>query len=130
VTRPTQSSFAPGVARTPEELTATNVASGWVESASMLVAPALAGVVLAGWSEATVFALVAASTALGAALVLPLRSFARPVPTAEHGDLRQARLGEALSFVRQDPEAAMLVFLLGAQGIAIGALGVLSVEFA
>jgi MFS family permease len=130
VTRPTQSSFAPGVARTPEELTATNVASGWVESASMLVAPALAGVVLAGWSEATVFALVAASTALGAALVLPLRSFARPVPTAEHGELDQVRLGEALSFVRQDPEAAMLVFLLGAQGVAIGALGVLSVEFA
>ncbi len=130
VTRPTQSSFAPGVARTPEELTATNVASGWIESVSMLVAPALAGVVLAGWSEATVFALVAVGASLGAILVAPLRNFARPVPRSEHRDPDPARLGDALSFVRHDPEAATLVFLLGAQGVAIGALGVLSVEFA
>jgi MFS family permease len=130
VTRPAQSSFAPAVARTPEELTATNVASGWIESVSMLAAPALAGVVLAGWSEATVFALVAAGTALGATLVLPLRNFAQPMPRSEHGDAHQVRLGDMLSFVRHDGEAAMLVFLLGAQGVAVGALGVLSVEFA
>jgi hypothetical protein len=127
VTRPTQSSFAPGVARTPEELTATNVASGWIESVSMLAAPALAGVVLAGWSEATVFALVAAGASLGAILVAPLRNFARPVPRSEHRDPDPVRLGDTL---RHDPEAATLVFLLGAQGVAIGALGVLSVEFA
>lgn len=130
VTRPTQSSFAPGVARTPEELTATNVASGWIESVSMLAAPALAGVVLAGWSEATVFALVAVGGSLGAILVAPLRNVARPVPRSEHRDPDPVRLGDALSFVRGDPEAATLVFLLGAQGVAVGALGVLSVEFA
>jgi len=96
----------------------------------MLAAPALAGVVLAGWSEATVFALVAVGASLGATLVAPLRNFARPVPRSEHRDPDRARLGDALSFVRHDSEAATLVFLLGAQGVAIGALGVLSVEFA
>jgi Major Facilitator Superfamily len=130
ITRPTQSSFAPAVARTPEELTATNVASGWIESVSMLVAPALAGVVLAVWSETAVFALAAAGCAFGAALVLPLRNVAPPVPRSEHGDRDGARLGGALSSVRRDPEAAMLVSLLGAQGVAVGALGVLSVEYA
>jgi Cyclic nucleotide-binding domain/Major Facilitator Superfamily len=130
ITRPTQSSFAPAVARTPEELTATNVASGWIESVSMLVAPALAGVVLAVWSETAVFALAAAGCAFGAALVLPLRNVAPPVPRSEHGDRDGARLGGALSTVRRDPEAAMLVSLLGAQGVAVGALGVLSVEYA
>jgi MFS family permease len=130
MTRPTQSAFAPGLARTPEELTATNVASGWIESLSMLAAPALAGVVLAVGSEAMVFALASFGCLLGAALVMPLRNVSPAAATAgsEGGD--GERLGGSLSFVRCDPQAAMLLLLLGAQGIAIGALDVLSVELA
>lgn len=129
MTRPTQSAFAPGLARTPEELTATNVASGWIESVSTLAAPALAGVVLAIGSEAAVFALVGLGCLLGAGLVLPLRDV---MPAVSHGesDDEDETLGGSLSFVRRDPQAAMLVLLLGAQGIAIGALDVLTVELA
>jgi hypothetical protein len=130
MTRPTQSAFAPGLARAPEELTATNVASGWIESVSTLAAPALTGVVLAFGSEAMVFAFVAAGCLLGAALVMPLRN---TTPAPAHSDLdgeEGTQLSRSLSFVRHDPQAALLVLLLGAQGIAIGALDVLSVEYA
>lgn len=129
MTRPTQSAFAPALARTPEELTATNVASGWIESVGTLAAPALAGVLLAVGSEATVFALASAGCLLGAALVTPLRSIV-PAFAAAASDEVENRLRASLSFVRRDSQAALLVLLLCAQGIAIGALGILSVEFA
>ena len=130
MTRPTQSSFAPALARTPEELTASNVASGWVESVGTLVAPALAGAVLAVGSEAMVYGLVAIGCLVGAVLVLPLRSVT-PAPALEGADDgSDARLVGALEFVRRDPQAALLVLLLAAQGIAFGALDVLNVELA
>ena len=129
MTRPTQSAFAPALARTPEELTATNVVSGWIESVSTLAAPALTGVVLALRSPAWVFGLAAACCLIGAVLVMSLRTVGSRAAT-EPGDEEAERVSGAIAFVRRDPQAAMLIVLLGAQGIAIGAFDVLSVELA
>ena len=129
MTRPTQAAFAPGLAHTPRELAATNVVSGTVEGISVLVAPVLAGVVLGLGSPATVFALSGVGCALGALLVLPLRNV---VPTAEAADPdeRGSLFGEGPALIRRDPQSRMLVMLLGAQCVALGALDVLYVELA
>lgn len=130
MTRPTQSAFAPALARAPEELTATNVASSWVESMSTLVAPALAGVVLAFGSEAIVFGLVSVICLIGATLVAPLRAIAPAAAPDASDAARETQWTGALAFVRSDRQAAILVLLLGAQGVAFGALDVLNVELA
>ena len=97
----------------------------------MLAAPVLAGVVLAVSSPGMVFALVAGACALGGVLVVPLRNAApagaRDPSTDGTG---QWLLGESLGFLRRDPSARTLVLMLGAQCVAIGALGVLCVALA
>ena len=131
MTRPTQSAFAPALARAPEELTAVNVMSSWIESVSMLVGPAVAGILLALGSAATVFALMGVACLLGAGLVLPLADlgFATPAPALSAEGESVASEGP-FSLVRHDPYARILLLLFGAQMIAIGALDVLSVELA
>ena len=53
LTRPTQAALFPAVVRTPEELTAANVMSGWTYGVACLVGPALAGALdCAGWDGA------------------------------------------------------------------------------
>ena len=126
VTRPTQSALVPALARTPDELTATNVVSGWIEAVSVLVAPAGAGVILAVASPGWVFAALAVVTLAAALLVAPLRG---PPPAAEpRPPLEEALAGFRL--LAKEPAARTLVALLGGQFIAIGALDVLYVVLA
>jgi MFS family permease len=111
ITRPTQAALVPGLARTPDELTATNVVSGWIESVSVLVAPALAGVLLALASPGWVFAVMAVVAGSSSLLVARLRGSA---PACD----AQPALQEALAGFRvlsREPSARMLVGLLGGQ---------------
>lgn len=128
MTRPTQSAFTPSLARTPEELTATNVVSGWIESVSIFAAPALTGVVLAIGSEAIVFALVGIACLIGGLLVAPLRGSGSTA--YEESDDSEDSFRGSLSFVRHDKQARLLLLLLGAECVAIGALDVLVIELA
>ena len=128
MTRPTQSALTPSLARTPEELTATNVVSGSIESISIFAGPALAGLVLAISSEAAVFALVSVGCVIGALLVAPLRGIG--ALAHENLDEPEDSVGGSFSFVRNEPQARLLLSLLGVECIAIGALDVLAVELA
>jgi CRP-like cAMP-binding protein len=126
VTRPTQSALVPALARTPDELTATNVVSGWIESLRVLAAPALAGVLLAVSSPGWVFAVMAGVVTASALVVAPLRG---PAPAHDAG----TALAESLAGFRmlsREPAARTLVGVLGAQFVAIGALDVLYVVLA
>ena len=127
VTRPTQAVVIPALSRSPDELTATNVLSGWIESVSVLAAPALTGVILGFSGPGTVFAVMALVAAASAALVWGLRG-----PEAVGAARTSAREELAAGFVvlREEPGPRLLVGLLAAQFIAIGALDVLYVVLA
>ncbi len=76
LTRPTQAALFPAVVRTPEELTAANVMSGWTYGVACLIGPALAGalVVLGGTALAVAgFAALAGLALAPAARLHPLR---------------------------------------------------------
>jgi MFS family permease len=120
-TRPAQATLLPALARTAEELTAANVLAGWIESVSVLAAPALAGVLLGVGGAGTVFAVMAAAVLVSALLVSPVRG---PEPAHAVGGPTPMRAATA------EPAARALVWLLGVESFAIGALDVLYVVLA
>ena len=128
--RPTQAVLMPGLARRPEELTAANVFSGWNESASVLIAPAVAGVLLAVQGPGTVCVVMAALLVLGAAVVAPLRG---PEPAAVTEASGAGILWESMEGFRviaREPSARTLVAMLGAELTTVGLLDVLYVVLA
>jgi hypothetical protein len=122
LTRPAQAALVPALARSPEELTAANVVSGWIESVSLVAAPAATGVLLAVGSPGVVFAAMAGVSVVGGLVVLPVEG----PPAAARAS---AALG-AVSLVRREPEARLLLGLLAAEAVAIGALDVVYVVLA
>lgn len=128
VTRPTQATIVPSLARSPEEVTATTVVSGWIESVAILAAPAVTGGLLAVGSVGLVFA-VMAGCALAAAVAV--RRVAGPHPAAVgRGAGAVSDAVEAARLVSRTPGAALLVGVIGSQYVLIGALDVLFVVLA
>lgn len=72
VPRPAQSALLPSIVRKPIELTAANVVSSWAENGSVLIAPAIAGVLLGFGGPELAIAFLAALSLTAAALVLPI----------------------------------------------------------
>jgi Cyclic nucleotide-binding domain/Major Facilitator Superfamily len=130
VTRPTQSTLLPSVARTPDELTAANVVSNWSEGAGTVGGPLLAGVVIAAGGPGWVMLAFAAVALASAAAVWPVRDAARAALDAETGDDPAAGALAGLQALRADPPARFLVGLVGAQAVVLGALDVLNVVLA
>jgi MFS family permease len=126
LTRPAQSGLVPALARSPEELTAANVVSSWIESIGVFVAPAAAGVLMGVSGPATVFAVMAGVAATGGFLTLGLPGPAGVSDAASPLDETVA----GFRLVARDRPARLLVGLLGAQYIGLGALDVLAVVLA
>ena len=132
ITRPAQAVLVPELAREPDELTAFNVVSGWIESGCILVAPALTGLILGLSTVGAVFAICTVpALASAAALTGLVRRASRksaPAESAVQGTL--AELAEGVRAVGGTPASRLLVLLLGAEYVVIGAFDVLAVVLA
>jgi len=136
ITRPAQSALLPTLARTPEELTAANVAASWTESTCVLGGPALAALLLGVSGPGAVFAVMAALLACSGLLVTGIRT--GPVPgLAPPGGGRPGRLAGMVrtalggfTTLARERLPRLSVGLLTVQYVMVGALDVLLVVLA
>ena len=133
--RPAQAALVPGLARTPEELTAANVAASTIESVGIFVGPALGGILVATVGVEATFAASAALLVWSAALIGAVDEPAKRVdPEEEEGEggeggfLRET--SEGFRAIVADRRLTVLTGLFAAQTFVDGALGVLVVVLA
>ncbi len=127
--RPAEAALLPSLARTPEELAASNVASNVNDSVMMFAGPALGGIVLAVSSAGVVFALTAATLVWSSLLVAGVRPPAAPHAREEHEPIVPA-LVTGFSTVLRTAPIRLLIGLFLAQTVVAGMLTVLTVVFA
>lgn len=122
--RPTLQALLPSLARTPEELIASNAATSTIESVGTLVGPLLAGALVAGASVGFTFAVAAALIALGA---IRLAHVQTNTPSyAPSSRARRASFAGVQALARR-PAAALVLALMVAQTFVRGCLNVLVV---
>jgi MFS family permease len=124
--RPAQAAALPGLARTPDELTAANLASSTIATLAGFIGPAAGGLLLAGTSVEAVFLLTAVVFLLSAA---PLARVHAPAPsepaTSGVATLREVTAG--FSAMAGDRDLRLLLGLYCAQALVGGAFNVLVV---
>jgi len=126
--RPAQAAAVPALTVDVAELTATNVLVGWLESVSIVVAGLGTGLALAVGSVAVIFAVAAALLVGSAVLVAPLE--VRAVGVGESAANAFVHVGQGIRQVAASRSTRLLVGLLGAEYVLIGALDVLFVVVA
>src|SRR4051794_582490 len=126
--RPALQALLPSLARTPEELIASNGATSTIESVGTLVGPVLAGVLVSVADVAAVFVLRACALAAGAGLLARVKVESRVDPAAEtdRESLRRM-ITEGFRTVVRRPSARLVVGLIVAQTFVRGCLNVLIV---
>ena len=134
VTRPTQSALTPSLARTPEELTASNALSGTVEGVGMLLGPLSAAAILAVAAPAAVFGAAALACLVAAALVARLPRSATSVGTGPTPEVFKTTdldgLLDGIRFVARDRDTRLVVGILSLKMVVSGALDVFFVLLA
>jgi MFS family permease len=129
--RPTLQALLPSLARTPQELIASNGATSTIESAGTLAGPLLAGVLVTLLPVGVGFAAAAAAVVIGAALLTRVRVEHQlpEVPRDERaGAFQELRLG--FETIAQLPGTRLVVCLMVLQTFVRGCLNVLVVVVA
>jgi MFS family permease len=128
--RPAEAALIPSLARTPEELTAANVAASTIESVGIFGGPALGGLLLAASGPGLVF-LVTAGTVLWSAFLV---TGIRPVAEGEEGRAEAVSIVDELlagfRSIGRERRLRLLVALFSAQTFVDGMLNVLIVVIA
>jgi MFS family permease len=127
--RPTLQALLPSLARTPEELIASNAATSTIESLGTLVGPLIAGVVVSVANVGLVFALGAGALLLGAAFLARVKVEGgidlAAAAAAEGGAWRLLAAG--FRTIARAPRPRLVVSLIVAQTFVRGCLNVLIV---
>jgi hypothetical protein len=127
-TRPAQSALIPSVAATPDQLTAANVVVGWMEAVGVAAAGLLAGVLISLAGVGSVFAVCAGLGLLAALLVAGLRT--PPLAADADAGADAAGVAEGLRLAVRQPRLRLMLALLTADAVVIGALDLLIVILA
>jgi MFS family permease len=133
-TRPPQAALLPALVRTPDELTAANVMTGWTDGAAALVGPALAGVLLAWRGPGLAVAAMSGLTVVATFLVLRVKGPAAAIasdaaPGRALASIRTGAGSNLLMTVRH-PQIRVLLALHTFYFVLIGALDLLCVILA
>jgi MFS family permease len=125
--RPAQAALLPSLARTPDELTASNAVSSTTESVMSFAGPALGGVLVAATSVEVAFLVTAGTFLWSTLLLLGIQEPARrsDVDAAVKSTGILAELGVGARTIVGDRRVALLVGLIAAQVVVSGALLVL-----
>jgi hypothetical protein len=151
-TRPAQSALIPSVAATPDQLTAANVVAGWLEAAAVAAAGLLAGVLISVAGVASVFAVCAGFGLVAVLLATRLRvaglaaagTAAAAVPAAgtalaagaagavpaEGPGPAAGGIGDGLRLAVRQPRLRLMMALVTADSVVLGALDLLVVILA
>jgi MFS family permease len=126
--RPALQALLPSLARTPEELIASNGATSTIESLGTLVGPVVAGVLVSLADVAAVFALGAAALVVGAVLLARIKVEGRVDLTTEiDGKSLRRMIVDGFRTVVHAGSARLVVALIVAQTFVRGCLNVLIV---
>ncbi|MDQ2910868.1 MAG: MFS transporter [Actinomycetota bacterium] len=126
--RPALQAILPSLARTPEELIASNGATATIESLGTLAGPLLAGVLVSIADPGLVVVVAAALLLVAAGLLAPVRVEGRIQSAAEAaGSGARQLLLAGFRAVALVPKTRLLVGLLAAQTFVRGCLNVLIV---
>jgi MFS family permease len=126
--RPALQALLPSLARTPDELIASNGATSTIESLGTLVGPFCAGVLVSRADVAVVFVVAAATLLVAAALMARVRVEGRInlMASAEDESAREM-LAAGFRTIAETPGARMILGLVAAQTFVRGCLNVLIV---
>jgi hypothetical protein len=120
---PAEGALMPLLARTPQELSAANVAHSAMDNVGFLGAGAVSGILLAAASPQAVFATAAIAGLLSAVLLIGLRRDRRPAYVTETSG---RVLSELLFFFEGAADVLAVIVALDLLGLSQGAVGYLN----